>query len=212
MPSFGRNANGETEARRASPAATRPRDAAPSGRAGAESEPARGARGAGLGAPPRSAAHRAFPTAGPERWHEDFPIAKGKRQSPVDIDTKAAAHDPSLKPLCVGYERATSRRILNNGHSFNVEFDDSQDKAGQCLQKAWRPSPSSGFPTCAGAGRGGGRCGAPSPAQEEPLRAGGGLHRGPQEPAGHPELNGGCFSPQRPAVCAGRWVREATRP
>lgn len=156
MPSFGRNANGETEARRASPAATRPRDAAPSGRAGAESEPARGARGAGLGAPPRSAAHRAFPTAGPERWHEDFPIAKGKRQSPVDIDTKAAAHDPSLKPLCVGYERATSRRILNNGHSFNVEFDDSQDKAGQCLQKARRPSPSSRFPTCAGAGRGGG--------------------------------------------------------
>nr|KAF6300337.1 carbonic anhydrase 2 [Myotis myotis] len=34
------------------------------------------------------------PHNGPEHWHKDFPIAKGHRQSPVDIDTKAAAHDP----------------------------------------------------------------------------------------------------------------------
>ncbi|KAF3822589.1 hypothetical protein GH733_007963, partial [Mirounga leonina] len=66
----------------------------------------------------------------PENWHKDFPIAKGERQSPVDIDTKAALHDPALKSLCPSYEQAVSRRILNNGHSFNVEFDDSQDKAG----------------------------------------------------------------------------------
>ncbi|XP_062935615.1 carbonic anhydrase 2 [Cynocephalus volans] len=66
---------------------------------------------------------------GPEHWHQDFPIAKGERQSPVDIDTKAVKHDPSLKPLSVSYEQATSRRVINNGHSFNVEFDDSQDKA-----------------------------------------------------------------------------------
>ncbi|XP_045417805.1 carbonic anhydrase 2 isoform X2 [Lemur catta] len=65
----------------------------------------------------------------PEHWHKDFPIAKGERQSPVDINTGAAKHDPSLKPLSVYYEQATSRRILNNGHSFNVEFDDSQDNA-----------------------------------------------------------------------------------
>ncbi|XP_014694616.3 carbonic anhydrase 2 [Equus asinus] len=66
---------------------------------------------------------------GPEHWHKDFPIAKGQRQSPVDINTKAAVHDAALKPLAVHYEQATSRRIVNNGHSFNVEFDDSQDKA-----------------------------------------------------------------------------------
>lgn len=69
------------------------------------------------------------PSNGPEHWHKDFPIAKGNRQSPVDIDTKAAAYDPALKPLSISYEQATSRRILNNGHAFNVEFDDSQDKA-----------------------------------------------------------------------------------
>nr|5T71_A Chain A, Carbonic anhydrase 2 [Homo sapiens]5T72_A Chain A, Carbonic anhydrase 2 [Homo sapiens]5T74_A Chain A, Carbonic anhydrase 2 [Homo sapiens] len=66
---------------------------------------------------------------GPEHWHKDFPIAKGERQSPVDIDTHTAKYDPSLKPLSVSYDQATSLRILNNGHAFNVEFDDSQDKA-----------------------------------------------------------------------------------
>ncbi|ELW46918.1 Carbonic anhydrase 3 [Tupaia chinensis] len=64
----------------------------------------------------------------PEHWHKDFPIAKGERQSPVDIDTRSAKHDPALKPLCLCYDKPASRRILNNGHSFNVEFDDSQDK------------------------------------------------------------------------------------
>ncbi|XP_008158591.2 carbonic anhydrase 2 [Eptesicus fuscus] len=69
------------------------------------------------------------PHNGPEHWHKDFPIAKSNRQSPVDIDTKAATHDPALKPLTVSYEQAASKRILNNGHAFNVEFDDSQDTA-----------------------------------------------------------------------------------
>ncbi|XP_034524153.1 carbonic anhydrase 2 isoform X1 [Ailuropoda melanoleuca] len=66
---------------------------------------------------------------GPEHWYKDFPIAKGQRQSPVDIDTKAAIHDPALKALCPTYEQAVSQRVINNGHSFNVEFDDSQDNA-----------------------------------------------------------------------------------
>uniref|UniRef100_A0A4X1UF53 Carbonic anhydrase 2 n=1 Tax=Sus scrofa TaxID=9823 RepID=A0A4X1UF53_PIG len=65
---------------------------------------------------------------GPEHWHKDFPIAKGDRQSPVDINTSTAVHDPALKPLSLCYEQATSQRIVNNGHSFNVEFDSSQDK------------------------------------------------------------------------------------
>jgi hypothetical protein len=70
--------------------------------------------------------------SGPEHWHKDFPIANGERQSPIDIDTKTAKHDPALKPLTTSYDQAVSRKILNNGHSFNVEFDDSKDKAGQC--------------------------------------------------------------------------------
>lgn len=90
-------------------------------------------------------------TPGPEHWHKDFPIANGERQSPVDIDTKAVVPDPALKPLALLYEQAASRRMVNNGHSFNVEFDDSQDKAGQCLQNNLYVS-SRSFPSLTGAG------------------------------------------------------------
>lgn len=74
-----------------------------------------------------------FSSPGPENWHKDFPIANGDRQSPVDIDTATAQHDPALQPLLILYDKAVSKSIVNNGHSFNVEFDDSQDCAGQCL-------------------------------------------------------------------------------
>ncbi|XP_006880616.1 PREDICTED: carbonic anhydrase 2 [Elephantulus edwardii] len=73
--------------------------------------------------------HAIFSSPGPAVWHENFPIAKGERQSPVDIDTKVAKYDSALKPLSISYDQAASRKILNNGHSFNVEFDDSQDKS-----------------------------------------------------------------------------------
>ncbi|XP_004474816.1 carbonic anhydrase 2 [Dasypus novemcinctus] len=66
---------------------------------------------------------------GPEHWHKTFPLADGERQSPVDIDTAAVKHDPALQPLSIHYEEASSQKILNSGHSFSVEFDDSQDKA-----------------------------------------------------------------------------------
>lgn len=66
---------------------------------------------------------------GPENWHKEFPIANGDRQSPVDIDTGTAQHDPSLQPLLICYDKVASKSIVNNGHSFNVEFDDSQDFA-----------------------------------------------------------------------------------
>lgn len=100
----------------------------------------------GVGACPPAGGSRVPPHPGPEHWHKDFPIAKGHRQSPVDIDTKAAAHDPALKPLTVSYEQVVSRRILNNGHSFNVEFDDSQNTAGQWLTYHWGLLPKSCFP------------------------------------------------------------------
>lgn len=59
----------------------------------------------------------------------------------MDIDTKGVLHEPSLQPPVLAYEQVKSRRIVNNGHSFNVEFDDSQDKAGQCLKGTGAFSP-----------------------------------------------------------------------
>lgn len=69
--------------------------------------------------------------AGPAHWHEHFPIANGERQSPIDISSKSAKYDSSLKPLSFSYDAGTARNIVNNGHSFNVEFDDSSDKSGE---------------------------------------------------------------------------------
>lgn len=66
---------------------------------------------------------------GPNTWHESFPIALGEQQSPIDIHTSHAKYDPSLKPLSIHYEPSTTKSIVNNGHSFNVEFDDSEDRS-----------------------------------------------------------------------------------
>uniref|UniRef100_A0A8C3BEK6 Carbonic anhydrase n=1 Tax=Cairina moschata TaxID=8855 RepID=A0A8C3BEK6_CAIMO len=66
---------------------------------------------------------------GPAHWHEHFPIANGERQSPIAISSKSARYDASLKPLSFSYDAGTAKSIVNNGHSFNVEFDDSSDKS-----------------------------------------------------------------------------------
>lgn len=66
---------------------------------------------------------------GPELWHKAFPIALGKRQSPVEIEYGKTQFDDALKPLQLSYDPSTAKRIVNNGHSFNVEFDDSADKS-----------------------------------------------------------------------------------
>uniref|UniRef100_A0A493TM76 Carbonic anhydrase n=2 Tax=Anas platyrhynchos TaxID=8839 RepID=A0A493TM76_ANAPP len=65
----------------------------------------------------------------PAHWHEHFPIANGERQSPIAISSKSARYDASLKPLSFSYDAGTAKSIVNNGHSFNVEFDDSSDKS-----------------------------------------------------------------------------------
>ncbi|XP_044513856.1 carbonic anhydrase 2-like [Gracilinanus agilis] len=69
---------------------------------------------------------------GPETWHKNFPIALGSRQSPVEIQSKETEYDSSLKPLEFHYDPSSAKRIINNGHSFNVEFDDSSDKSVLC--------------------------------------------------------------------------------
>lgn len=76
-----------------------------------------------------------YPFVGPAHWYKEFPVANGERQSPIDINTRSAKYDPSLKPLSISYDPSTTRSIVNNGHSFNVEFDDSADKSGEssCL-------------------------------------------------------------------------------
>ncbi|MEJ1288370.1 carbonic anhydrase 13 [Cricetulus griseus] len=66
---------------------------------------------------------------GPIHWNEFFPIADGDHQSPIEIKTKEVKYDSSLRPLSIKYDPTSAKIISNSGHSFNVDFDDSEDKS-----------------------------------------------------------------------------------
>ncbi|XP_057898634.1 carbonic anhydrase 14 [Melospiza georgiana] len=57
---------------------------------------------------------------GQQHWPEAHPECGGRAQSPIDIATSRAQHDPSLPPLLPeGYERPESPQLslANNGHT-----------------------------------------------------------------------------------------------
>ncbi|XP_071453372.1 carbonic anhydrase 2-like [Hetaerina americana] len=66
---------------------------------------------------------------GPSTWHANWPVAAtGKRQSPVDIETKSVSADPDLEQTPISFaahEDAPKRRatISNTGHGWKVEWD-----------------------------------------------------------------------------------------
>ncbi|KAL7842885.1 hypothetical protein SRHO_G00245740 [Serrasalmus rhombeus] len=66
---------------------------------------------------------------GPAKWVESFPIAEGPRQSPIDIIPSQAQFDSNLKQIKLKYDPSTSKGILNNGHSFQVDFADDDNKS-----------------------------------------------------------------------------------
>ncbi|KPP59648.1 carbonic anhydrase-like, partial [Scleropages formosus] len=65
----------------------------------------------------------------PDQWSKDYPLASGPRQSPIDIVPGQAQYDAALKPLAVKYDASTCKGILNNGHSFQVDFADDTDSS-----------------------------------------------------------------------------------
>ncbi|XP_077392153.1 carbonic anhydrase [Festucalex cinctus] len=69
------------------------------------------------------------PNNGPDKWEEGFPIANGPRQSPINIVPKETQFSPSLKPLKLKYDPSNSMGILNNGHSFQVDYSDDVDSS-----------------------------------------------------------------------------------
>lgn len=82
------------------------------------------------------------PPAGPSQWHKLYPIAQGDRQSPINIVSSQAVYSPSLKPLELSYEACISLSITNNGHSVQVDFNDSDDRTGKWpLPEAAPPLP-----------------------------------------------------------------------
>ncbi|KFW62997.1 Carbonic anhydrase 3, partial [Pygoscelis adeliae] len=66
---------------------------------------------------------------GPDRWHENYPMAKGDKQSPIEINSKDVRHDASLAPWHASYDPGAAKTILNNGRTCRVVFDDTFDRS-----------------------------------------------------------------------------------
>uniref|UniRef100_A0A663N1D9 Carbonic anhydrase n=1 Tax=Athene cunicularia TaxID=194338 RepID=A0A663N1D9_ATHCN len=66
---------------------------------------------------------------GPDHWYKNYPIAKGRRQSPIEINNKDVHYDRSLLPWFASYDPGAAKTILNNGKTCRVVFDDSFDRS-----------------------------------------------------------------------------------
>ncbi|NXG10925.1 CAH3 anhydrase, partial [Sakesphorus luctuosus] len=66
---------------------------------------------------------------GPDQWHKDYPNAKGRHQSPIEINNKEVHYDSSLLPWFASYDPGAAKTILNNGKTCRVVFDDSFDRS-----------------------------------------------------------------------------------
>jgi len=71
---------------------------------------------------------------GPSTWVNNFPVAGGKRQSPIDIKPSEAKTDEALakNPLVMSHSGASAGTLVNNGHSvmLSYKFDGSSLKGG----------------------------------------------------------------------------------
>lgn len=68
---------------------------------------------------------------GPDQWHKNYPFAKGRHQSPIEINNKEVHYDSSLLPWFASYDPGAAKTILNNGKTCRVVFDDSFDRSGR---------------------------------------------------------------------------------
>lgn len=64
-------------------------------------------------------------------------MAKGDKQSPIEINSKDVRHDTSLSPWHASYDPGAAKTILNNGRTCRVVFDDTFDRSGQLMFCLW---------------------------------------------------------------------------
>lgn len=79
-------------------------------------------------------------TNGPSTWEKDFPIAKGKQQSPIDIVTSKAVYDGDLgnEPLKTDYSPEAELCLKNNGHSIMCQIKQKSELSGGPLTGRYR--------------------------------------------------------------------------
>lgn len=90
---------------------------------------------------------------GPQKWHQDYPVANGCRQSPINIVT-STAESTQFPPLQCKYTQTTGLTVLNTGSSWKVDLPaEGSSLTGGALQgeyKAWQMHAHWG--SCAGKG------------------------------------------------------------
>lgn len=67
---------------------------------------------------------------GPHTWALRFPAAAGKRQSPINLNTKSMVFDRTLKPLIVNFDAVVKETAEVKAHNFHVKVE---GKGGQFL-------------------------------------------------------------------------------
>jgi carbonic anhydrase len=77
---------------------------------------------------------------GPATWHKAFPIANGKRQSPIDIVPGNATFDSKLAgaPLVIKYKPETKLQAKNNGKTMTVHETQQSEISGGPLTGTYR--------------------------------------------------------------------------
>ncbi len=61
---------------------------------------------------------------GPQTWSKNFKGARGKHQSPINIETKLAVYNNLLElgnKLDIQYDNKSCFQIKNTGHTFQVD-------------------------------------------------------------------------------------------
>lgn len=60
---------------------------------------------------------------GPQTWQKNFVGARGRHQSPINIETNLAKYDPVLieRPLLIDYDHHSCSQIKNTGYTFQVD-------------------------------------------------------------------------------------------
>lgn len=78
---------------------------------------------------------------GPQTWQKSFLGARGKHQSPINIETTMAKFDPELtqRPLVVDYDHHSCSQIKNTGYTFQVDSYQKNLSSSYtiCLLQRW---------------------------------------------------------------------------
>ncbi|XP_063439975.1 carbonic anhydrase-like [Mytilus trossulus] len=77
---------------------------------------------------------------GPCTWCNEFPIANGKRQSPIDIVPENATFDQKLasSPLVINYNPEPKPEVMNTGKSVKVQATHSSEIKGGPLTGTYK--------------------------------------------------------------------------